>query len=100
MRDPEAVLEVGPEFVLDSEVRNAQDIGEKGGKVFWDMDFFWRVGRARQLMYVERVSSIVHGHLNLELKSALRDISTFKAHGNRFALPQVHNLQLGGVGSS
>jgi hypothetical protein len=51
-------------------------------------------------MYVERVSSIVHGHLNLELKSALRDVSKSKAYGNRFALPQIHNLQLGGVGSS
>ncbi len=54
-------------------------------------------GRARQLMYAERVSSIVHGHLNLELKSALGDVSKSKAHDNRFALPQIHCLQLGGV---
>jgi hypothetical protein len=50
-------------------------------------------------MYVERVSSIIHGHLNLELKSALRDISKSKVPDNHFALPQIHNLQLGGVGS-
>jgi hypothetical protein len=51
-------------------------------------------------MYIEKVSSIVHGYLKLELKSALRDISKSKAHGNRFALPQIRNLQLGGVGLS
>jgi hypothetical protein len=51
-------------------------------------------------MYVERVSSIVHRHLNLELKSVLRDVSKSKAHVNCFAMPLIHNLQLGRVGSS
>jgi hypothetical protein len=48
-------------------------------------------------MYVERVSSIIHGHLNLELKSVLRGVPKSEVAGNCFALPQIHNLQLGGV---
>jgi hypothetical protein len=38
-------------------------------------------------MYVERVSSFVHEHLNFELKSALREVTKSKAYGNRFTLP-------------
>jgi hypothetical protein len=43
-------------------------------------------------MYVEKVSSIVHKHLHLELKSVLSDVSKSMAHGNCFALPLIHNL--------